>query len=69
MQFLLIMLIIKFFNLSDSLGSSSLFISFLFVYLFDFWTMFFFRRAQPTVEFIFSATEEAVYVHVIVSAK
>ncbi|KAJ4755679.1 Mediator of RNA polymerase II transcription subunit 13 [Rhynchospora pubera] len=27
------------------------------------------RRAQPTVEFIFSATEEAIYVHVIVSAK
>ncbi|KAJ0253311.1 Mediator of RNA polymerase II transcription subunit 13 [Hirschfeldia incana] len=27
------------------------------------------RRGQPTVEFIFAATEEAVFVHVIVSAK
>ncbi|XP_008807938.3 mediator of RNA polymerase II transcription subunit 13 isoform X1 [Phoenix dactylifera] len=28
-----------------------------------------FRRAQPTFEFIFSATEEAIYVHAIISAK
>ncbi|KAB1228035.1 Mediator of RNA polymerase II transcription subunit 13 [Morella rubra] len=28
-----------------------------------------FRRGQPTVEFIFAATEEAVFVHVIISAK
>ncbi|KAL1192992.1 Mediator of RNA polymerase II transcription subunit 13 [Cardamine amara subsp. amara] len=27
------------------------------------------RRGQPTVEFIFAATEEAVFVHVIISAK
>ncbi|MQL89359.1 hypothetical protein Taro_021936 [Colocasia esculenta] len=28
-----------------------------------------FRRMQPTFEFVFSATEEAVFVHVVVSAK
>ncbi|GLU19597.1 hypothetical protein SLE2022_358380 [Rubroshorea leprosula] len=28
-----------------------------------------FRKGQPTVEFIFSATEEAVFVHAIISAK
>ncbi|XP_043688928.1 mediator of RNA polymerase II transcription subunit 13 isoform X1 [Telopea speciosissima] len=28
-----------------------------------------FRRVQPTVEFIFAATEEAIFVHVIISAK
>ncbi|KAK9274364.1 hypothetical protein L1049_019178 [Liquidambar formosana] len=28
-----------------------------------------FRRGQPTVEFIFAATEEAIFVHVIISAK
>ncbi|XP_072986939.1 mediator of RNA polymerase II transcription subunit 13 [Typha latifolia] len=28
-----------------------------------------FRRPQPTLEFIFAATEEAIYVHAIVSAK
>ncbi|CAN4089815.1 unnamed protein product [Withania somnifera] len=28
-----------------------------------------FRKGQPVVEFIFSATEEAIFVHVIVSAK
>lgn len=27
------------------------------------------RRGQPTVEFIFAATEEAIFVHVIISAK
>ncbi|GAV80055.1 LOW QUALITY PROTEIN: Med13_C domain-containing protein, partial [Cephalotus follicularis] len=29
----------------------------------------FFRRGRPTIEFIFSATEEAIYVHVIISSK
>nr|CAD1834338.1 unnamed protein product [Ananas comosus var. bracteatus] len=28
-----------------------------------------FRRAQPTFEFIFAATEKAIYVHVVISAK
>ncbi|KAL6647791.1 hypothetical protein ACP70R_015228 [Stipagrostis hirtigluma subsp. patula] len=28
-----------------------------------------FRRAQPTVEFVFSATEEAIFVHVVISAR
>uniref|UniRef100_A0A453D4Q8 Mediator of RNA polymerase II transcription subunit 13 n=1 Tax=Aegilops tauschii subsp. strangulata TaxID=200361 RepID=A0A453D4Q8_AEGTS len=28
-----------------------------------------FRRAQPTVEFVFAATEEAIFVHVIISAR
>lgn len=28
-----------------------------------------FRRVQPTFEFVFSATEEAIYVHAIISAK
>ncbi|XP_030524134.1 mediator of RNA polymerase II transcription subunit 13 isoform X2 [Rhodamnia argentea] len=28
-----------------------------------------FRRGQPTVEFVFAATEEAIFVHAIVSAK
>lgn len=28
-----------------------------------------FRRGQPTIEFIFAATEEAIFVHVIISAK
>ncbi|KAG2675251.1 hypothetical protein I3760_13G175200 [Carya illinoinensis] len=28
-----------------------------------------FRRGQPTVEFVFAATEEAVFVHAIISAK
>ncbi|XP_010257656.1 PREDICTED: mediator of RNA polymerase II transcription subunit 13 [Nelumbo nucifera] len=28
-----------------------------------------FRRVQPTVEFVFAATEEAIFVHVIISAK
>ncbi|XP_023529870.1 mediator of RNA polymerase II transcription subunit 13 [Cucurbita pepo subsp. pepo] len=28
-----------------------------------------FRRGQPTMEFIFSATEEAIFVHAIISAK
>ncbi|KAG0487445.1 hypothetical protein HPP92_009540 [Vanilla planifolia] len=28
-----------------------------------------FRKAQPTCEFIFSATEEAIYIHAIISAK
>ncbi|KAL5731464.1 hypothetical protein ACHQM5_004188 [Ranunculus cassubicifolius] len=28
-----------------------------------------FRRVQPTVEFVFAATEEALFVHVIISAK
>lgn len=39
---------------------------------FDFWLMrdwCFCRRGQPAVEFIFAATEEAVFVHVIISAK
>lgn len=27
------------------------------------------RRGQPTIEFIFAATEEAIFVHVIISAK
>lgn len=27
------------------------------------------RKGQPTVEFIFSASEEAIFVHVIISAK
>lgn len=29
----------------------------------------FYRRGQPTVEFVFAATEEAIFVHVIISAK
>ncbi|PKI35350.1 hypothetical protein CRG98_044264 [Punica granatum] len=28
-----------------------------------------YRRGQPTVEFVFAATEEAIFVHVIISAK
>jgi hypothetical protein len=28
-----------------------------------------FRRAQPTVEFVFAATEEAIFVHVLISAR
>ncbi|AQL02787.1 polymerase II transcription-mediator3 [Zea mays] len=28
-----------------------------------------FRRAQPTVEFVFAATEEAIFVHVVISAR
>ncbi|KAJ1258087.1 hypothetical protein BS78_10G046800 [Paspalum vaginatum] len=28
-----------------------------------------FRRAQPTVEFVFSATEEAIFVHAVISAR
>ncbi|GMH10269.1 hypothetical protein Nepgr_012110 [Nepenthes gracilis] len=28
-----------------------------------------FRKGQPTIEFVFAATEEAIFVHVIVSAK
>lgn len=28
-----------------------------------------FRRVQPTIEFIFSVTEEAIYVHAVISAK
>ncbi|EEC79315.1 hypothetical protein OsI_20152 [Oryza sativa Indica Group] len=28
-----------------------------------------FRRAQPTIEFVFAATEEAIFVHVIISAR
>ncbi|KAI4304852.1 hypothetical protein MLD38_040314 [Melastoma candidum] len=28
-----------------------------------------YRRGQPTVEFVFAATEEAIFVHVVVSAK
>lgn len=27
------------------------------------------RRAQPTVEFVFAATEEAIFVHVVISAR
>lgn len=27
------------------------------------------RRGQPTMEFVFAATEEAIFVHVILSAK
>lgn len=28
-----------------------------------------FRRGQPAVEFVFAATEEAIFIHVIVSSK
>ncbi|XP_006655580.1 mediator of RNA polymerase II transcription subunit 13 [Oryza brachyantha] len=28
-----------------------------------------FRRAQPTIEFVFAATEEAIFVHVVISAR
>lgn len=27
------------------------------------------RRAQPAIEFVFAATEEAIYVHAVISAK
>ncbi|RZR72444.1 hypothetical protein BHM03_00013466 [Ensete ventricosum] len=30
---------------------------------------YFCRRPQPTIEFTFAATEEAIYVHAVVSAK
>jgi hypothetical protein len=39
-------------------------ISFSFIYL-----IIVFRRAQPTVEFVFAATEEAIFVHVVISAR